>query len=362
MHYEEAMKTCIFRYLSGSHAYGMSTPESDEDYRGVFMSPMENAFKLFQSNWIGQGTLGQHLENALQFLREGNIDQAKERIKQALDPEQGDLSWGVETIKKPGADEEVHELRKFVKLAAQCNPNIIEFLFVKQGVTHCTPAWELMKENARLFLSKSAKWTFSCYAAAQLRRIEGHRNYLLHPPQKKPCRVDFGLDEQSKIDKKHHGHIMALPLEYVSAEQREMVRREKQYNTALDEWKAYQGWAAERNPKRKELEAKAGYDSKHASHLVRLIRMAYEILEYGEVIIFRPDRQELLDIRQCKWPYEKVLEHMAEMEAKIEVAYAKSTLPEKADHDKIAALYLEVAKKFYGPNYDASYTPSHMPL
>lgn len=348
MTYAEAMHTCIFRYLSGSHAYGMNIEGvSDCDYRGVFIAPKDNAYKLFQANWIGQGTLGQHIENALRFIREGDPDKAKERLLQALDNEQGDLAWGVETIKKPGEDEEIHELRKFVKLASACNPNIIEFLFVEKGVTHSSPAWEALRKNNRLFLSKAAKFTFASYASAQLRRIENHRRYLLNPPEKKPSRADFGLPEYSKIDKKYHGHILALPLEYVPESLREMVRNEKRYDTAMTEWKAYQDWAEERNPKRKELEAKAGYDAKHASHLVRLIRMAYEILEYGEVIVFRPDHEELLAIRQCKWPYEKVLEHVSEMEAKIEAAYAKSTLRNKADYDAIGELYLEVAREYY---------------
>src|ERR1039458_5020213 len=33
----------------------------------------------------------------------------------------------------------------------------------------------------------------------------------------------------------------------------------------------YNGWKAQRNPKRAELEAKFGYDTKHAMHLVRLM-------------------------------------------------------------------------------------------
>jgi predicted nucleotidyltransferase len=37
MHYDEAMNHCIFRFISGSHAYGTNRPDSDTDYRGVFI-------------------------------------------------------------------------------------------------------------------------------------------------------------------------------------------------------------------------------------------------------------------------------------------------------------------------------------
>jgi hypothetical protein len=48
---------------------------------------------------------------------------------------------------------------------------------------------------------------------------------------------------------------------------------------------------------RTELVDKFGYDTKHAMHLVRLIRMAKEILIEGVVHVYRDDREELMDIR-----------------------------------------------------------------
>jgi len=45
------------------------------------------------------------------------------------------------------------------------------------------------------------------------------------------------------------------------------------------------------------LEAKFGFDTKHAMHLIRLLRMAREILETGVVHVKRPDAEELSAIR-----------------------------------------------------------------
>ena len=47
MRYEEALNSCIFRYVSGSRAYGTEREDSDYDYRGVFLAPMVYSFKLF---------------------------------------------------------------------------------------------------------------------------------------------------------------------------------------------------------------------------------------------------------------------------------------------------------------------------
>ena len=56
MHYEQAMEHCIFRFMSGSHAYGTNRPDSDEDYRGVFIAPLSYAFDLFQTSFMGSGS------------------------------------------------------------------------------------------------------------------------------------------------------------------------------------------------------------------------------------------------------------------------------------------------------------------
>jgi hypothetical protein len=70
-----------------------------------------------------------------------------------------------------------------------------------------------------------------------------------------------------------------------------LYRRERAYHHAFRDWQQYEHWKAHRNPKRAALEMKMGFDGKHASHLVRLMRMCREILETGRVVVKRPDRE-----------------------------------------------------------------------
>lgn len=84
----------------------------------------------------------------------------------------------------------------------------------------------------------------------------------------------------------------------------EVLKKERDYKRAKQEWDSYQRWLRERNPKRAELEEKFGFDTKNATHLFRLLRMCREILETGEVIVERPDAKELLEIRDGKMSYE----------------------------------------------------------
>jgi len=350
MTYDEALKHCIFRFVGGSHSYGTNGPESDVDYRGVFIAPISKAFELFQTRFVGQGCIADNLKAALKSVGNSDWHAAEEQIKAAMATDQGDLTMSVGTVSKPGCDEELQELRKFFKLAADCNPNIIEFLYVDRLIEVEKDAWTEIRAKRHLFLSKKARFTFSGYALAQLKRIKTHRGYLLNPPKGKPDRRDYELPLDSKIQKQHRNALLSLPIDMIGSGLKEEVAQERAYEDAMTDWQAYQDWEKHRNPARKDMEAKYGYDVKHAMHLVRLVRMAKEILRDGEVHVFRPDREELLQIRRGEWPFERILEAMDNSDYELEEMYHKSTLREKPDHKGISDLYMDICERTYGVN------------
>lgn len=334
--------------MAGSHQYGTNRPDSDEDYRGVFISPLRSAFELFQSSFVGSGTIRQTLQAAIDSIESGNGQEAINLVEAALKTDRGDLSIGVETVHKVGADEELQELRKFLKLAADSNPSIIEFLYIEDLIDIETPIWKKIKAQRHLFLSKKARWTFSGYAIQQLKRIKLHRGYLLNPPSHKPTRTEFGLSEQSKIPKEHQNAILSLPDEWVADSAKEQVLQEKRYASALQIWVSYHKWEKERNPARKELERKYGYDVKHSSHLIRLSRMAEEILRDGVVLVRRPDAEELRGILRGEWKYEDMIKVAENLDSKLDILYKNSSLQESPDRKGIANLYREICEECYG--------------
>jgi len=349
MTYEEAFRHCIFRFVAGSHAYGTAIEGvSDFDRRGVFVAPLSKAFELFQTRFVGQGCISDNLKAAMKSIDASQPEAAKEQIKAAMQTDQGDLSMSVGTVTRPDHDEELQELRKFLKLAADSNPNIIEFLYVERLIEVSTPEWAEIRNNRHMFLSKKARFTFSGYAIAQLKRIKIHRGYLLHPPGQKPDRRDYNLPMDSKIQKKHRNAMLSLPDEMVGPDIKDEVSRERSYEDAMTNWQAYQDWEKERNPARKAMEAKYGYDVKHAMHLVRLVRMAKEILRDGEVNVYRPDRDELIQIRNGEWPFEKILDVADNADQELEELYDKSTLRDKPDHKGISDLYMDLCEQAYG--------------
>ena len=251
------------------------------------------------------------------------------------------------------------------------------------------------------FLSSKAKFTFTGYAVAQLNKINRHRKWLLNPVTEKPKREDFGLpperpqavetvareirklveewnfhqyrlDDQERSELKDrcweviyrvaNGKVVDWdnwPDEYWKAaldklqqqlnladELRQAVEREHQYQRANQAYESYLRWESGRNPERKVLEGKYGYDVKHSMHLVRLLRMGIEILETGKVIVKRPDAAELIHIRNGGWTYEAVFEYATNMQAKIEDVYKVTKLPRTVNHVKLNEEYHRMLVKW----------------
>ncbi len=84
-------------------------------------------------------------------------------------------------------------------------------------------------------------------------------------------------------------------------------------------------------------------DFKHAMHLVRLLRMGVEALRDEEIVVKRPDAQELLDIRAGAWTYEEIVAYAERMDRDVrEVWYKKTKLPKQPDLKFASALLMDV--------------------
>lgn len=299
----------IYETLHGSRAYNLAREGSDEDRKGVIVGPRQWYFGYRAA------------------------------------PEQIELS----------ADHVCFEVRKLVRLGAANNPTVIEMLWTREEDRRVVrPAGARLLEARELFLSKRVGETFGAYAMSQLGRIERHRRWLLEPPKAPPERSDFGLPERTVIPKDQLGAAEALIAKGkideadVSPQFLSILDRERRYRAKQKEWQQYQHWLRERNPARAALEAAHGYDTKHAMHLVRLITMAIEVLERGEVRVFRDDREELLRVRDGAYAYGALIARVKEMRARMDAARLSSALPETPDEDALDALSDEIVAMVLG--------------
>lgn len=350
MNTQDLIKTnLIVRHLAGSHAYGMSTPESDVDYRGIFFAP--------------------EISVRTPFFPMKEVSDATEE------------------------DTKYHELTHFMKLVLDCNPNIIETLWVDEDVIEVSsPAYELLRANREQLLSKKAAFTFTGYAFAQLKRIKGHNKWINNPqPEAAPRQIDyislvqnfteskvfkldfeqfkdgwilfhFGGDIYGMYEREgftsYNNDFTINPFKEEQAVNNPFVDETGQfrkhpkyivkfnrehYKQDKETWKNYWGWKNNRNEKRSVLEEQFGYDTKHAAHLVRLLRMGNEILEHGQVIVKRPDADVLLEIRKGAWSYDSIVGYAEQLDKNIrEVLYKTSPLRHSPDYNFAAKLLMDV--------------------
>ena len=306
MHFDIDKHT-IFKTVTGSHAYGMATPTSDIDVRGVAIAP--------------KSTVAGFAYNFEQYEDKEN-------------------------------DIVIYDIRKFFQLATKNNPNIIELLFIdeKHWQYHNT-FWSMhIHPHRHLFLNKGCHHRYTGYAHAQLKRIKTHKQWLLDPPKEKPLRANYGLPEQKKLTNDERGALNKLiEDDYdIGKEIMAYLVQEKQYQAHLNQWKQYSNWKKHRNPARAELEQKYGYDTKHASHLIRLLKQGIEILQTHDLVIGRQeDAEELLAIRTGLYSYDELMEVAQKLEETSEKWYNKSALRNAPDIKTINQLCVKAQEDFW---------------
>lgn len=87
-------------------------------------------------------------------------------------------------------------------------------------------------------------------------------------------------------------------------------------------------------------------NTKHGAHLVRLLRMAREILEGKGVIVRRLDADELRTIRfEGAWPFERLIEWAQAQDEELEVLKKISPLPREPDRRRINEVCVQVIEE-----------------
>lgn len=340
----------LLKAISGSHAYGLATPSSDVDVRGIFMLPQDALFGM--------------------------------KYTEQVHDNKHDIVY--------------YELRRFFSLALQNNPNILELLAVPEDcVKYRHPIMERL--HVGMFLSKRCKNTFMGYAIQQISKAQGMNKKIVNPmDEKRKSILDFcfiaekgktiplerWLDAHSmsqercglvKMDhmrnlyalyyderdnlafegimKKENSNDVSLshvpkgekPLAYLS------FNRDG-YSLYCKEYAQYWDWVKKRNDARyAQTEAHGkGYDAKNMMHCFRLLQMAEGIAREGIIQVRCENRDELLDIRAGKYEY-AALKARAETRIKgLKEAFEQSALPDTPDDEAASRLLVDLRAEWYG--------------
>ena len=130
----KAQGLIILECISGSRAYGLNTPTSDTDIKGVFLLPKKDFYGLEYTPQVSDAT--------------------------------NDVVY--------------YELGRYMELLAVNNPNILELLNTpEESVLYMHPFLKEIKTE--LIISKLCKNTFGKFAMAQVKKAKGLQKKIVNP-------------------------------------------------------------------------------------------------------------------------------------------------------------------------------------
>jgi len=154
----------------GSTAYGVSTDASDYDVYGWAIPEKTTLFPHLAGEILDFGTQKKRFQ---QYQQHHVID------KSAMSGEGREYDFSIFSIVK------------YFHLCMECNPNIIDSMFVPQNcILHSTNIANMVRDKRHIFLSKAAWPRFKGYAYSQLHKAAGKN------PQ--------GLDKLKQFEKNHN--------------------------------------------------------------------------------------------------------------------------------------------------------------
>jgi predicted nucleotidyltransferase len=304
----------VLEYRVGSHLYGTNTPTSDEDFSGVFVAPEEY------------------------YLGLNSVEEVDLSI----------VSKNKDGKNNPDAvDRKLYEFRKFVRLSLENNPNVVEQLFVTEpNLLFSNDFGRELLSNRHMFLHRGLRHKFLGYGFSQKHKMVIRTDKFYELKNALDWMKDFNKPETYMVElkdkqlpfmvfKKKHVTIGDLDFELTRQLRWVMKKIEERLNKVGN---------------RKELYLSKGYDTKFASHFLRLLIEGMELLETGDLQFPLRDRQLVLEVKEGKWGMNEVLKLGEELEKWVEKLTEKSPLPSRPRFDEVNRLVVGMLKKHFGYN------------
>jgi len=339
----------LFEAIAGSKAFGLNTPSSDTDIKGVFYLPKEQFYGL---DYIPQ-----------------------------ISNETNDIVY--------------YEIGRFVELLLKNNPNIIELLASPDDcILYKHPLMECFKLED--FLSKLCKDSFAGYAMTQIKKARGLNKKIVNPIAKERkslldfCNIVQGIKTTSLntwlqqhnykqeqcglVNIPHAKGVFALfydknnnlgyrgiiknevsnevSLSSIPKDEKEIALvavNQEGYSKYCKEYNEYWQWIEKRNEDRYNTNEKHGknYDSKNMMHTIRLLQSAAQIMSQGTLNPRVSNREELLQIKAGVMDYDAILQMAHELINQIEYYHDKTSLQSIPNLEKTTQNLIQIRTLLY---------------
>jgi len=308
------MKT-IFKCITGSHLYGTNTQNSDKDYLGIFIPDKEYVFGL----------------NSIYELNESIVDKL----------ENGKNSSNA-------IDCKLYEIRNFVKLALQNNPNIVELFFIPENkILEKTGEMNLILQYTNDILYNGVYDRFMGYAVSQKHKmiikpnnyndLLSCKNWLETLDNKSLSKaiIELKYDNKQNFIKFNDTYAVIGDLNIQLH-----VKLSKIYSMITDR--------INKASHRTNMFTTYGYDTKFASHVIRLLEEGIQLLNTGKIEFPLVNGELITDIKLGKYKISEVFELIEQYENKMRIVRENSILPKKANFNKVNEMLINLLEKYYG--------------
>ncbi len=317
MNIEELKKSnnIIFEAIVGSKLYGLDTPESDTDIKGVYRLPLKELLKRYPSTQINN----------------------------------------------PSNDIVYYEIKRFLELLATANPNMLELLYIPDKfVLHKHPIYDRIIQQRDKFLTKNIRNSLGGYAIAQIKKARGKNKKIVNPMSKErktPLDFCYIIDQGgtkylqpwlknrlfqqeefgvANIDKAHNVYhifhnqykfdfrgiikpgadelrMSSIP-EKLSPLYHTLYFASENYSNYCKDYKEYWEWMDNRNEARYASVEKhnKGYDGKNFMHCFRLLEMGIDAAKTGKLIVNRSNKDWLLKVKHGEFEYDYLVDSAEE--------------------------------------------------
>jgi uncharacterized protein len=315
----------IYKVKSGSQLYGTSTPESDTDYTSIFIPSAYNLLSLQKCDFVDMSSKG-----AKEYRRNTNQD----------------------------FDDQSHSLSRYLQLVLKGNPNLTEILFAPKEIIEIeNPIFTELKRNYSKLLSRLVYDSFVGFATSQRKKLEykriryGELQSTLQYLQE-VCGNQLE-DNRTKMNERTATHLNTLLQHYKGAKNNVEhfhigLPLKIIYEKIKSEYENY-GWR---------LHTKSfkilGYDTKFASHTIRLLYEGEQLLLNGklEYPLSGKVYNDIMNIKNGKLSIEEFQQLAYNYENKCREALINTNLSKKpnykyANEYLVSVLSQSIIKEYY---------------